>query len=94
MPQERPRQLSVNRPDMPHFIFHVEGNPDDQARDLPNIAAAKCLAVRYAGELICEEAESFWDEAEFSMIVMNEAGLILFTSTLTGLEAPALRSAS
>jgi hypothetical protein len=52
------------------------------------------LAVRYAGELICEESESFWDEAEFSMIVMNEAGLILFTLTLTGLEAPALRSAS
>ena len=79
---------------MARFIFHVEGHPDDLERDLPNIAAAKCLAVRHAGELICEEAESFWDDAEFSMIVMNEDGLILFTLTLTGLEAPALRSAS
>ena len=79
---------------MARFIFHVEGHPDDQERDLPNIAAAKCLAVRDAGELICEKAESFWEEAEFSMIVMNEAGLILFTVILTGLEAPALRSAS
>jgi len=79
---------------MARFIFHVEGHPDDQERDLPNIAAAKCLAVRYAGELICEEAESFWEEAEFNMIVMNEEGLILFTLTLTGLEAPVLRSAS
>ena len=79
---------------MARYIFHVEGHPDDQERDLPNIAAAKCLAVRYAGEIICEEAERFWDDAEFSMIVMNEAGLILFTLTLTGLEAPALRSAS
>jgi hypothetical protein len=77
---------------MARFIFHVEGHPDDQEKDLPNIAAAKCLAVRYVGELICEKADSFWDEAEFSLIVMDETGLILFTLTLTGLEAAALRS--
>lgn len=76
---------------MSHFFFHVAGRPDETGTELPSIAAAKCEAVRYAGKLICDEADTFWDSAEFGLIVTDETGLVLFTLTLSGLEAPAIR---
>jgi hypothetical protein len=60
---------------MPRFFFQVEGPPDDWGTELPDLAAAKCEAVRYAGRLICEEAERFWDTADFAMTVTDENGL-------------------
>lgn len=75
---------------MHRYFFHVEGQPDDLGMELPTIAAAKCEAVRYAGTLICEEAERFWDAAEFNMTVADENGLTLFTLTLIGTEAPTM----
>jgi hypothetical protein len=75
---------------MPTFIFHVKGHPDDQEMDLPDIATAKCEAVRFAGQLICDEADGFWDAAEFSLTVMDERRLILFSLTMLGQDAPAL----
>jgi hypothetical protein len=77
---------------MPRFFFQVEGPPDDWGTELPDLAAAKCEAVRYAGRLICEEAERFWDTADFAMTVTDENGLILFSLTLSGTEAPAIRA--
>ena len=78
---------------MPRFFFHVEDRPDDEGTELPSVAAAKCEAVRYAGKLICDEADTFWDSAEFGMVVTDEKGLILFSLTLSGTEAPAIRMA-
>ena len=77
---------------MQRYFFHVEGRPDDLGMELPSLASAKCEAVRYAGNLICEEADRFWDAAEFNLTVADETGLILFTLTVTGHEAPAIRS--
>lgn len=75
---------------MPRFFFQVEGPPDDLGMELPTLAAAKCEAVRYAGRLICEEAESFWNTADFTMTVTDENSLTLFSLTLSGTEAPAI----
>ena len=79
---------------MPRFYFHVEGRPDEEGTELPSVPAAKCEAVRYAGRLICDEAERFWDSAEFGLIVTDEKGLILFSLTLSGTEAPAIRASA
>lgn len=75
---------------MPRYYFQVEGPPDDLGAELPDLAAAKCEAVRYAGRLICEEADKFWDTADFTMTVTDENGLVLFSLTLSGTEAPAI----
>jgi len=76
---------------MPHFFFQVDGLPDDLRMDLPDTATAKCEAVRYAGRLICEEADRFWDKADFTMTVTDEAGLVLFSLILSGVDAPVIR---
>ena len=59
--------------------------------DLPSLAVAKCEAVRYAGRLICEQANSFWDKGDFTMSVTDETGLILFSLVLSGVDAPIIR---
>ena len=78
---------------MPRFYFQVEGPSDDFAMDLPNVAAAKCQAVHYAGRLICDQANRFWDKGDFTMTVTDEMGLVLFSLVLTGVDAPVIRPA-
>ena len=75
---------------MPRFLFLVNGSPHDGGMDLPDIATAKCEAVRYAGRLICEEADRFWDKADFTMTVTDEGGLVLFSMILSGVDAPVI----
>lgn len=75
---------------MHRYFFHVEGQPDDLGMELPSLAAAKCEAVRYAGKLICDEAERFWDAGEFTLTVADERDLVLFSLTLLGHEAPSI----
>ena len=84
--------MSDSRLAVSRFFFHVEGGPDDLGLELPSIAQAKCEAARYAGHLLCDAAENFWDTAELTMRVANESGLVLFTVTISGTDAPAIRS--
>lgn len=83
--------MSPTRLTVPRFFFHVEGSPDNLGLELPSIAQAKCEAARYAGHLLCDAADSFWTKAEFNMQVTNETGLVLFTITISGTDAPAIR---
>ena len=79
---------------MPKFYFNVEdgsGIVDDHGMDLPDIAEAKCEAVRYAGRLICDHAGNFWNSGDWSMTVTDENGLALFVLQLVGTESPAIR---
>jgi len=75
---------------MASFIFRVDGGPDRVA-EAEDVAEAKCQAVRYAGELICDSADRFWDTADFRMDVTDPQGLVLFTLQFVGTEAPAIR---
>ena len=54
--------------------------------------AAKCQAVIYAGDMLRDVAEHFWDTADFELTVTDEKGLILFTVRVLGTEAPAIRA--
>ena len=77
---------------MPRFFFQVEGAPRDQSgSELESIVQAKCEAARYAGRLLCEEANSFWEQASFTMTVMDENDLTLFMLTISGIDAPAIQ---
>ena len=71
--------------------MHVEHGPEHLV-EAPGLAEAKCEALRYAGMLICDSADNFWDSAHFRMTVSDEAGLVLFALECIGTEAPAIRS--
>ena len=84
---------------MPRFFIHTNnpteaGVQDDQGMEFASIHDAKCQAVAYAGRLLAEVAETFWDTADFELTVTDENGLILFTMRMVGTEAPAIRKSS
>lgn len=77
---------------MPRFFYHVEGAPrDERGTELASIIDAKCEAARYAGRLLCEEANNFWESASCTMTVVDEEGLTLFMLSITGIDAPAIQ---
>ena len=78
---------------MSRFFFHTN-NPADEPEgfEFADLRAAKCEAVRYAGQLLCDEAAEFWDNADFELTVTDEKGLIRFTMRMVGTEAPAIRA--
>jgi hypothetical protein len=78
---------------VPKFFFHLEGSPDDLGIELPSLAAAKCEAARYAGRLLCDDADKFWSSAQFDLTVSDEQGLSLFSISIHGVEAPVIRVA-
>jgi hypothetical protein len=78
---------------MPLFYFQLEddfSSREKDAWDLKDLATAKCAAVRYAGEILCDAADTFWNAAQWKLTVTDEAGLTLFTLELVGTDAPAL----
>ncbi len=82
---------------MPRFFFHTN-NPaermvqDDEGMEFSSVHEAKCQAVAYAGQLLRDVAETFWNDADFELTVTDDQGLILFTMRVVGTEAPAVRS--
>ena len=74
---------------MPRFTFDVAGGPTAEV-ELPSLADAKCEAVRFAGRVICDAADSFWDAQEFQLTVTDHSGLILFALNLIATPAPAM----
>lgn len=81
---------------MPRYFFHtnhpVERSlQDDGGMHFDNLHVAKCQAVIYAGQLLADTAEHFWDNADFELTVTDGKGLILFTMRVVGTEAPAIR---
>jgi hypothetical protein len=82
---------------MARYFFHTNHPAetdvqDDEGWDFPTIGRAKCEAVAYAGRLLCDAAEHFWDSGDFELTVTDERGLILFSMRVVGTEAPAIRT--
>lgn len=71
------------------FRFEIEGRSDAEERDLPTISAAKCEALRYASNVVCEEADKFWDTGTFQMTVSDGNRLTLLTLTIARLRLSA-----
>jgi uncharacterized protein DUF6894 len=79
---------------MPMFHFHTDDLHDDDGHVLPNVNSAKCEAIKLAAQMICDQADDFWDRAEWSMTVTDERGLTLFQLQVIGTESPAIDGAS
>jgi hypothetical protein len=78
---------------LPKFYFNVEGGePDEFGSFHPCVTHAKCEAVRFAGRLLCDCADTYWDTAALNMTVTDEKGLALFMLSISGFDAPAIRN--
>jgi hypothetical protein len=64
----------------------------DEGLDFASIHEAKGQAGVYAGQLLCDAKEHFWDSADFELTVTDENGLILFAMRVMGTVAPAIRT--
>lgn len=83
---------------MPRFYFHTNHPAeltvqDDEGVEFATIHEAKGAAVKYAGQLLSDVGEKFWDDADFDLTVTDEDGFILFAMRVVGVEAPAVRLA-
>ena len=77
---------------MPRYFFNVNDQIDEIGRDFETLAEAKCQAVRFAGQMICDASRDFWDAADLALVVTDAKGLMLFTLRTFGTEAPSIRS--
>ena len=73
---------------MPRYFFHTESQRDREGTELESIAEAKCQAIKTAGTTVCDEADTFWDTAEWTMTVTDETGLTQFQLCIIGTDAP------
>ena len=76
------------------YFFHTNHPAlpvETTGKEFDDLNAAKCGAVRYAGQLLCDVAEHFWDTRDFKLNITTESGLVLLTLRVVGTEAPATR---
>lgn len=73
---------------MPRFFFNIGNKKDREGTALESVAAAKCQAIKMAGTIVCEEADTFWDKAEWTMTVTDDTGLTQFQLCIVGIDAP------
>jgi hypothetical protein len=78
---------------VPRYFFHLPGqaSPDAEGFDLPDLNAARRVAVRTACAMIGQGVEEFCETGEWQMIVSDETGLALFSLTFFASDAPAVQ---
>ncbi len=82
---------------MPRFFFNVHDGvemPDLEGVELPDLRSARNEAVQLSAGMLRDAPEQFWNHQEWAVDVTDESGLILFTLTFVGTQAPALREVS
>jgi len=79
---------------MPRYHFHTHDHRDVDGHILPSLEAAKCEAVKLAGQIVCDDAPRFWDGADWVMTVTDDNGLTLFQLQIIATESAAIRGRS
>jgi len=77
---------------LPIYHFNVRDGialPDLEGHELPDLAAARRMAVVYAGSLIRELGDQFWDGHEWILEVTSPEGLVFFELVFFANHAPA-----
>lgn len=79
---------------MPKFFFNLRDGamPDHQGYELPDLSAAKMIAVQTVCAIVSQNAAEFIEQGEWQMNVTDEQGLVLFSLTLFTTDAPAVRT--
>ena len=79
---------------MPRYFFHrADGvfDPDEEGTELPDLAAARIEAIRFAAASIKDQPEEVWKGHNFRIEVSDEEGMLLCTVVILGLDASAAR---
>jgi hypothetical protein len=77
---------------LPRFFYQLSGGRDDLGPSetvLPDVGAARRVAVRFLAQSLLDRAEGFWDQPDWEVIVSDEDQLTLFTLRVLGTDAPA-----
>ena len=76
---------------MPKYLFHLPSPtvPEPEGIDLPDLEAARRVAVRTAAAMIGQNVDDFWESREWQMTVSDEYGLQLFSLTFFATDAAA-----
>ena len=80
---------------MPRYFFNIHdghSSPDTEGLELLNWQVARRQAVRFAGEILKEEAERLPSGEEWKIEVANARGLILFRLDICCTEGAAVKS--
>jgi hypothetical protein len=64
-------------------------DPDQEATELADLAAARKHAIVFAGQVMHGEPAVLWDGRDFHVEVTDDQGLLLFTLTAYVTNAPA-----
>lgn len=78
---------------MPIFHFNVHdgtSHPDVSGLDLPDVAAARKVAVKLASDLLRDQGEAFWNGEDWQIEVTDDRALTLFIIMFSAINAPAL----
>ena len=76
---------------MPRYFFNVENDglsAEETGSEFPDLATAKCEAVKFAGTFVCHEADIFWERREWRLNVSDHNGAPLFSIRVLGEDAP------
>jgi hypothetical protein len=82
---------------MPRFYFHIfDGRDlrDDEGIELSHFQEARVEAIRYAGEILKDDAHRIALGEDWSMDVTDDTGLILFRFHLSTVTASAILPSS
>ena len=78
---------------MPLYFFNVHDGADlidEEGSELPDIAAAKLMAIKLAGAMLQDEAERFCNREQWQLDLADASGLTLFSLTCFGTDAPSI----
>ena len=76
---------------MSRFFFNqIDGEykPDDEGIEFASLEEARTEAVRYAGEVLCDQPGLIWQGEDFRVEVTDADKLLLFTVIVVGVDAP------
>ena len=81
---------------MPRYFFHrTDGGflPDRDGTELHDLETARVEAVQFAAGTIRDHPDYVWDGRDFRVEVADEAGMLLCTVIVLGIDAPAAKGA-
>lgn len=79
---------------MPRYHFHrTDGgfSPDTEGTELDDLTTARKEAVHFAAGTMRDRPDWIWDGKDFRIEVTDDAGLLLCTVVVLGIDAPAVR---
>jgi hypothetical protein len=79
---------------MRRYFFHTDSRRDLNGIYLASLADAKREAMAVAGRMICNQAATFWNAADWCLTVSDQDNLTLFQLSILGTEAPCNRASA